>query len=101
MANKKLLKDIKVLGSAIKVTRESDMSDMMGEFIADESKIKISSKLEYNVACETLFHEVIHAAFFVSGQSELLKDSHEEAIIRMLEKALMPFVDKNKLSGRK
>ena len=83
-----------VLGSEIKITQESesDMPDNMGEFLADESRIKISSKLDYNAACETLFHEMMHAAFFISGQNELLKPSHEEAIVRMLEKAMIPFI---------
>ena len=97
MAVKKLPSHVKVFGTKIKITQEpeANMPDLLGEFIADESRIRISNKLNQDAARETLLHEIIHAAFFISGHSELLKPTHEEALIRMLEKALIPFINES------
>ena len=40
----------------------------------------------------TLLHECIHAILYVSGQSQLLKEDHEEGIVIALESALAPLI---------
>lgn len=59
--------------------------------------IKIHQELNKEEALSTLFHESLHAAFGVSGQSDLLKMEQEEGIVQMLESAFREVVDIKKL----
>ncbi len=56
-------------------------------------EIEISARLPTHRQLRTLFHEVIHAALFVSGQAENLSENQEEAIVLSLEYMLWGIVE--------
>lgn len=85
-----------ILGLNISV-KLKNLKSVFGEFKGDSRCIEIDKSQSIDEQVSTLFHEMIHAALFVSGHSEMLKLKHEEAIIRALEHGLIEYVDKNKL----
>jgi len=58
---------------------------------------KISVALAENPTEElrksTSFHEIVHAVLYVTGQSELLTNEQEEALVIALEHGLMPHLE--------
>lgn len=61
-----------------------------GVTIPDTFTIKIRSGLKDDAFAATLFHELCHAALFMTGQSQMLSDEQEEAIVRAIEHGLAP-----------
>jgi hypothetical protein len=56
-------------------------------------EIEISSRLPAHRQLRVLFHEVVHSALHVSGQTENLTSSQEEAVVSALEYKLWGIVE--------
>lgn len=67
--------------------------DGCGEFDATAETITISAGDSYGAQRKTLFHEALHAALYVSGQSERLSPKQEESLVVALEHSLWPLVN--------
>ena len=76
---------------------EMELADAAGEYIGAERLIRIDQQQEPYTQALTLWHEVIHAALYVTGQEEHQSKRTNEALVTALEHALFPFVDLTKL----
>ena len=92
-----LPRQISVLGKLfdVKITK---LKGCYGDCDDSKAQIRIHNNLDLDIALSTLFHEAIHAAFAVSGQNQLIKEEHEEGLVRMLEHAFKDIVDIKKLA---
>ena len=100
-SNKQVLQDnlpqtIEVLGQTIKVEIKT-LKDLYGNFSADKMTICLHDKYDLETSIQTLLHEMLHAMLAISGQNEMLSADQEEGIVRMLELALLPYIDQSKL----
>lgn len=93
---KALPESVQIFGRQFKVV-VTNLKGLHGECDPDKNIIRIHQGVGVESAKQTLFHEAVHAAFAVSGQSELLKEEQEEAIVRMIENAFLHIVDIDKL----
>lgn len=85
-------KDFKVSITALK--------GLLGDCDTDSKVIRIHQNQTKNDALNTLFHEMLHAAFGISGIREILKEDQEEAIVRMIEHAFADAMDVYKLAKK-
>lgn len=93
--------EVTVLGHVFKVVpMENPSDDDYGEMKGEESRIGINISHSLEDQRKTLFHECIHAAFYVSGWSQVLSHNKEEAIVRLIENALWPLINSAFLSGQ-
>ncbi len=99
---KRMPKSVSILGIPFTIDytaefKSDDGDQPMGEMIASQRVIKVcSGKNSTKELIEsTLFHEIIHAALYLSGHSESLKAKKEEAIVLALENALAPLFKRN------
>jgi hypothetical protein len=78
-----------------------DGSQMFGHTLMDENLIQINVREHASIdhICSTLFHELIHAYFSITGQNQTLSHEQEESIVRMLESMLFWLVDKSLLTS--
>lgn len=81
------------------VEKVSDNDDY-GETDGHERKIRIKAALKGLTLHRTIAHEALHAALHVSGQTELMSDRQEEALVVALENLLAHCFDIKKLSKR-
>lgn len=88
---------ISILGREFSVA-VTNLKHLHGDMDDDKSLIRIHQNLSIEEARTTLFHEAVHAAFFVSGHKEMLKEEQEEAIVRMIEHAFYKIVEVEKLA---
>lgn len=92
---------VSILGTiyTVKYLSARSMGDDYGETDPDNRLIRIRkptpSTIESTQA--TLFHEMLHASLHQSGLTHLLSDDNEEAIVRMLEQFVFPYIDVEKL----
>jgi hypothetical protein len=84
---------VTVLGTKIQVRTFRhlilDGHDLLGRFQSDKMQISLLKREDWR---STLFHEMIHAALFLSGAGEGLTYTKEESIVQCLEYALFQFV---------
>jgi hypothetical protein len=89
---KRIPRSITILGHkiAIKVVEHLDDEGqaLIGAFNAETKTIFLEKGCDPSV----LFHESCHAAIYLSGQSEGLSGSKEEALVLALEHALFPLI---------
>ena len=69
-----------------------------GETLGYERLIKISKHQSKELVMHTLFHEAVHAALHVTGQTSLLSDNMEEAVVMAMEAAFAEAIDIDKLA---
>ncbi|MBA2680996.1 MAG: hypothetical protein H0U76_21695 [Ktedonobacteraceae bacterium] len=88
-------RSVKVLGVKFRVKYvdglvNSKADALYGDCDGPGHTIRICTKLNKTPqACEaTLMHEVIHAILYLTGQSELLSEDREEALVLSLENGL-------------
>lgn len=85
-------KSINILGHKISVVIVDHLDDedqaLVGAFNADTKTIFLEKGCEKSV----LFHEVIHAALYLSGNSQGLSNNREESIVLALEHAIFPLI---------
>jgi hypothetical protein len=72
--------------------KASDGDTVMGETLGEERTIRICTTKNKNqeLVEAVILHEIIHAALYISGQTERLGDKHEESLVLALENALAP-----------
>ena len=82
-----------VLGHKIKIRTveylEDEGTDLLGAFNAETLTIFLLKCPQWR---SVLFHEITHCALYLSGASEGLSNSREEAIVLALEHALYPLI---------
>lgn len=80
-------KSVTILGERIKISylKDEPLKDTLGLFDPQSMEIKILDTVYWD---KTLFHEILHAALFVSGSSNLMEPREEEALVTGLEHAL-------------
>jgi hypothetical protein len=54
--------------------------------------IKLNGDLPPHIQLQTLWHECIHAALYITGKSELMDHMQEEALVLALEYSLYPLI---------
>jgi len=81
---------ISVLGHRLKVIHEplAESDEVWGKFDSDTMTIHLCDSLTPDRRESVLLHEVIHAALFITGHSELMEERKEEALVLALEHAL-------------
>lgn len=95
----KIPNKINVLGKDFTVTRKKMVKDHHGECDGSRYQITLSNAETLEASRQTLFHEAIHAALYVSGLSNVINDDNlEEAIVISLENAFSHAVDVDKLT---
>lgn len=88
----KIPKTIIILGIEIKIEEDASMpDDEFGETFIEQRLIKLNPK-HRNLYPDTFWHEVFHAILAISGHAYMLDEKQEEAIVRCLEHALVPFL---------
>lgn len=84
---------VTVLGHHFSVVPMENPDDhSYGEMDGEGGVIRINTSHGPEDQRRTLFHECIHAAFYVSGWSQVFSTNREEAIVRLIENALWPLV---------
>lgn len=75
---------------AVRVVDQEDW----GSFHGDDRTIRISKRAVLEGAfMQTLMHEMLHAALFVSGVTWALEENVEEAVVRAIENLYFPAAD--------
>lgn len=94
LSRKRAPRVVTVLGTKIQVRTfkhlELDGHDLLGRFESDKMQISLLKRDEWR---SVLWHEMAHAALFLSGAGEGLTASKEEAIVLVIEHALFPFIN--------
>ena len=89
---KRFPRSITILGHKISVKvvehLEDEGNELLGAFNAETKTIYLVKGCDKSV----LFHEACHAAIYLSGNSEGLSASKEEALVLALEHAIFPLV---------
>ena len=85
----KLPTHVTVLGAEFTVSQEKIGEGIWGECDMQKRILRIDP--DQPDPMSTLFHEVTHAAFAISGWAKELGEEREEALTQMLEHALGPF----------
>lgn len=84
---------VTVLGTKIQVRTFKHLTldgyDLLGRFESDKMLISLLKRDEWRAL---LFHEMIHAALYLSGAGEGLTMTKEESIVVALENALLPLM---------
>lgn len=89
----KLPDKVEILGTAFAISYQKRIAgNLFGETLPDTKRIKIKSDLTPAALEATLFHEMMHAALFMSGLSQIVTEDMEEAIIRAIEHGLAPHI---------
>ena len=78
---------------SVKIVEQEDW----GNFHGDSKEITISTRaVSEGLFMHTLMHEMLHAAFFISGISWAMEPNLEEAVVRAIENIYFPAVAKVK-----
>lgn len=88
---KKLPKTVAVAGTELEIDIRPKF-EHMGEFLHDRRTIVINGSYPLEAQWQTLFHETLHAALYLSGQAEGLTGAKEEAIVIAIENSLWPII---------
>lgn len=85
--------EVTVLGHRFAVEpMESPEDGEYGEMHGEAAIIRINTSHKFDDQRRTLFHECLHAAFYVSGWSQVFSTSREEALVRLIENAIWPLI---------
>lgn len=68
--------------------------DLQGDTNVDLRRIRISTDYSPDRQAQTLLHECMHAALYISGQSENLSEAHEEGLVLALDHLIWPLLPK-------
>lgn len=69
-----------------------DNQNLHGDTNISTRIIRINSSDSKQMQAQTLFHECMHAALYVTGQTERLEEEEEEGIILALDHMLWPLL---------
>lgn len=84
---RKLPKAVGVFGHAFEVELVPSLGDH-GRFEPDDGVIFINKDISADEQWSTLFHEMLHAALFLGGLSEVLGGQLEEGVVRCIENSM-------------
>lgn len=84
----KALKSIVIAGQRVRIQR-IELDDCYGQYIHDKRTIQLSTNLRNEDLLSTLRHEMLHAAFHISGIS-FCENFEEEACIRCIDEVFFP-----------
>lgn len=94
-----MISHMMVLGHRVNIRYQPppkhDDDKLLGMFDGDQMTIWVDPDLSEDAKRVCLFHELIHAALWISGTGFLLSENQEEAIVRALESALHPILKKH------
>jgi len=77
-----------IAGQRIKI-QKADLEDCYGQYLHEKRIIQLHKKLPENEIIPTLRHEMLHAAFHISGIS-FCESFQEEACIRCIDEVFFP-----------
>jgi len=84
----KSLKSVVIAGQRIKI-QKTELDDCYGQYLHEKRTIQLNSKLPEDEIIPTLRHEMLHAAFHISGIS-FCETFEEEACIRCIDEVFFP-----------
>lgn len=84
----KKLKSVMVAGQRIKI-QKTDLDSCYGQYLHDRKTIQLDTSLSDKDLIPTLRHEMLHAAFHISGIS-FCESFQEEACIRCIDEVFFP-----------
>ena len=84
----KSLKSVMIAGQRIKI-QKADLDDCYGQYLHDKRIIQLHKNLPELQIIPTLRHEMLHAAFHISGIS-FCESFQEEACIRCIDEVFFP-----------
>ena len=108
LPSSKLPKEVLVFGKVIKIVLKRGLEGnpgqrLYGMYDSESECIIMDALISEKHMWVTLFHEMTHAAFDISGVAHLFQEETlqiEEAMVRMLEGFAFPLVDIKKLNPR-
>ena len=78
-----------IAGHRIKIQRSSELDDCYGQYSHAKRTIQLAHNLPEREYLPTLRHEMLHAAFHLSGIS-FLDSFQEEACVRCIDEIFFP-----------
>lgn len=84
----KALKSVVIAGQRVKI-QLTELDDCYGQYLHEKRTIQISTQLTKEDYLPTLRHEMLHAAFHISGIS-FCENFEEEACIRCIDEVFFP-----------
>lgn len=95
---KPLPKNITVGGITFKIkqVKQVDSEDSQAEFCGADRIIRIKRGLSDELRESVLWHELIHAALYTAGVSQLLASKLEESIVLAIEHNLGPLYERRR-----
>jgi len=84
----KSLKSVMIAGQRIKI-QMTDLDSAYGQYLHDRKTIQLDTYLTDDDFITTLRHEMLHAAFHISGIS-FCESFQEEACIRCIDEVFFP-----------
>jgi len=82
------INSVMIAGHRIKIQR-SDLDDCYGQYSHERRTIQLDTKLPEQEYLPTLRHEMLHAAFHLSGIS-FLDSFQEESCVRCIDEIFFP-----------
>jgi len=84
----KSLKSVVIAGQRIKI-QKTELDDCYGQYLHEKRTIQLNKKLQEDEILPTLRHEMLHAAFHISGIS-FCENFEEEACVRCIDEVFFP-----------
>ena len=86
---------VKILGRNIQIqlVSEEEMPDNDGEFCGSTLSIKVRHSLSVQDFHDTLVHECVHAALYLSGANTFLRHNVEECVVVAMTTAFASVID--------
>jgi Zn-dependent peptidase ImmA (M78 family) len=97
ISKSKVKSSIKIGGYVFAVKYVADLKDDQGQPLHGETDtstrvIKINTNDSHDMQAQTLFHECLHAALYVTGQASVLSEAAEEGIVLAIDHMLWPLL---------
>ena len=83
------INSVMIAGHRIKIQRSDQLEDCYGQYSHDKRTIQLAENLTEQDYLPTLRHEMLHAAFHLSGNS-FLDSFQEESSVRCIDEIFFP-----------
>mgnify|MGYP003627089721 CR=1 FL=1 len=83
------INSVMIAGHRIKIQRSDQLDDCYGQYSHDKRTIQLAENLPEQDYLPTLRHEMLHAAFHLSGIS-FLDSFQEESCVRCIDEIFFP-----------
>ena len=83
------INSVMIAGHRIKIQRSDQLDDCYGQYSHDKRTIQLAENLTEQDYLPTLRHEMLHAAFHLSGIS-FLDSFQEESCVRCIDEIFFP-----------